>query len=513
MEDNFVQKKSLKIKLFLSFIPILIFLVLFIYNLLSLNNSISASFSKINNNITNLSNISDISTVVKSQSNTVKNYVNTTSPVWISKYNELLATYDELIGYISDSSSSSTEKSSYITNFKKITTETQKIEFTAMTRAKSGDQSGALAILNNSYDEKVIIASNLLYSIINTERNDISSLITDNKNYLINDLLLGTAVIVFLMLALLIIVHIFTSSVLKPIEQLADTAKEIADGSNTSRAIIKNPDEIGALAYNFNIMLARLQTSHMALSKKVDELKEVNDKLKKIDQMKSDFITIAAHQLRTPLTGIKWSLTAIVNGDMGPVQKNQKEYLNGAISSNQRMIDTVNDILKMEDIQTGQSYIKTTEVNLADLLNSVLFDIYPQAANKKININLDIDKDTPPSVNIDKESIRTVLQNLLENSILYTNEKGKIEVKISQNEDKVLISIHDNGIGIPENEKKNIFTKFFRATNAIKQYANGNGLGLAIIKNIIQQHGGKIDFESEEGKGTTFNILLPINYI
>jgi len=513
MEDNFVQKKSLKIKLSLSFIPIFIFLALFIYYLLSLNSSISGSFSKIDSNVTTLNNISDISTVVKSQSNTVKNYVNNPNLTWISKYNALLATYDELIKYISDYSSGSAEKISYIIDFKKITAETQKIEFTAMIKAKSGDRNGALAILNNSYDEKVITASNLLYSIIDAERNDFSAEITKNKDYLIKDLLFGTAVIVFLMLALLIIVHIFTDSVLKPIEQLANTAKEIASGSNTSRALIKNPDEIGTLAYNFNVMLAKLQTSHMALSRKVEELKEANDKLKKIDQMKSDFITITAHQLRTPLTGIKWSLTAIVNGDMGPVQKDQKEYLNGAIASNQRMIDTVNDILKMEDIQTGQSYIKTAQVNLADLLNSVLFDIYPQAANKKINIDLDINKDTLPSINIDKESIRTVLQNLLENSILYTNEKGKVEVKISQNEDKVLISVHDNGIGIPENEKKNIFTKFFRATNAIRQYANGNGLGLAISKNIIQQHGGKIDFESEEGKGTTFNIVLPINYL
>jgi signal transduction histidine kinase len=510
MTGKFEQKKSLKTKLFLSFIPVIIFLILFILYSLFLNTNLNSSFTKIDENFDNLNNISRLSTIVNNKSNAAKNYVFSSDKTWVNMYNELLTTYNTLLGYISTSENFETIKSS-VDNFKSVTKETQQNELSAITRMINGDKRGAQSMFDAKYEEKVTETSNSLYKIIDIERDGISTEINNNLNYLNKWVILGTAIINLLILTLLLFVYLFTNSVLKPIEKLATTAKNISDGDMASRAEITDSSEIGALADNFNTMVARLESSHLALSKNYDELKVANEKLKKIDQMKSDFITITAHQLRTPLTGIKWSLTAIMNGDMGPVQDKQKEYLKGTVESNQRMIDTVNDILKMDNFQTGDSKIKLESVNLTNLFNNVLLNIYPQATHKKIKISLNINKNVPPLIKIDKEAIRTALQNLLENSIFYTNEKGIIEIKIYNDNGKVIISITDNGIGIPEGEKKYIFTKFFRATNAINKYANGSGLGLVISKNIIQQHGGEIDFTSKENEGTTFYISLPVS--
>jgi len=219
---------------------------------------------------------------------------------------------------------------------------------------------------------------------------------------------------------------------------------------------------------------------------------------------------VAAHQLRTPLTGIKWSLTAIMNSDMGAVSDMQKEYLKGAIESNQRMIDTADDILKMDNIQSGKLDEDDELINPTNILNSVLFDIYPQATSKNLKINLNIEKNSLATVKIGQGEIRVILQNILENAVLYSKEKGVIDVSMDQQGDNVVFSARDYGIGIPRGEKKNIYTKFFRATNAIRHYANGSGLGLIVSKNLVERHGGKIWFESEEDQGTTFFVSFPI---
>lgn len=509
MTQQFEQKKSLKVKLFLSFIPFFIFLALFTYYLWSINYSTDKYLAKLDSSINNLNSVLDLSSTLKSRSNAAKNYTKSGAETWKLEYNDLSLDFDKLLKNITYS-----ESVNGLNNDWKIFTdykgETEKIERGAIAKADSGKLNEAFLLFNSSYETRISFLQDKLDSIIDTEQDNISSGINNNQSFLAKRVSFIAIIILLLLLTLLIIVHIFTSNIVRPIERLADTARAIADGDMTLRADIVNEDEIGTLAYNFNVMLAKLQTSHMALNKNVEDLEEANKKLKKIDQMKSDFITITAHQLRTPLTGIKWSLNALLSGSLGPIKKGQEEYLKGAIESNQRMIDTVNEILQMDNIETGQTHIKKADVSPADLLNSALADIYPEAAQKHIKINSSVGKNLIPLINIDQDAIRTVLQNLIGNSVLYTKENGAVNISITQSGDKVLISITDNGIGIPKKEQKSIFTRFFRATNAVNHFANGSGLGLAISKNIVQQHGGKIDFESEEGKGTTFNITLPI---
>jgi signal transduction histidine kinase len=509
MTREFKQRTSLKYKLLLGFIPVVIFLCLFVFYAISLNNNINSSFSRINNSFNHLTDISNLSNTVKSLSEVAKAYVNTNDSSWEKQYNDLLFIFNKSLEE-SLVSESSKDGRLALEEFKKITNSTQKTELSAIQRVKAGDSNGAKYLFDSRYANDILLSSKLLYTFINAESDNVSHEIGINQNYLVIQIVLFISfAVLFLFITLLIIVRLLNGNILQPLEKLAETAKIIANGDMSSRAEIVNPDEVGSLANNFNVMIARLESSHAVLSMTVEDLSKANKELKKIDKMKSDFVTIAAHQLRTPLTGIKWSLTAILNGDMGLIGDDQKEYLRGAVESNERMINTVDQILKMDNLQAGIVEIKDDYTDLVTILNSVLFDIYPQAARKKIKLNLDFDKEEKLMVNIDQESLRVVLQNLLENSVLYSNEKENVNVTFKKEEGSVLFSVSDFGIGIPEGEKKNVFTKFFRATNAIKHYANGSGLGLIVSKNIVDRHGGKIWFESKEGAGTTFFVSLP----
>jgi signal transduction histidine kinase len=510
MAVTFKQGISLKYKLLLIFIPVIMFVGIFVFYASSINDNINSSFSRVNKSFENFANVINLKTSVDNLSSIAKVYSDSRDATWIEQYDSALKIFNDLLSKIYLSADWE-EGSNIIKEFKKTTADLQKTEASAIKRAKAGDKGGALGLFDNSYNDKIALSGNLLYTFVDKESLNVSKEITDNQDFLImRETFFISFAILFFLIILLVVVRVFNSQVIQPVERLAKVTKVIANGNLATRAEIIHGDELGSLAYNFNIMLDRLQHSHSLLNMTITDLNRANEKLKTIDQMKSDFVTIAAHQLRTPLTGIKWALMSIVNGDMGPIQDMQKQYLTGAAESNQRMIDTVNEILKMSDIQDGSFVENRISVDLVSLLNSVLFDIYPQATQKSIKIKLDIDKDSLLEVDIDPGQMRVALQNILENSILYSKEKGKVDIKMGREGQNIMISIRDYGIGIPEGEQVNVFTKFFRATNAIKHFANGSGLGLLIAKKIIERSGGKIWFESEEDKGAVFHISLPV---
>jgi len=240
------------------------------------------------------------------------------------------------------------------------------------------------------------------------------------------------------------------------------------------------------------------------------ELNYANEKLNDLDQAKSNFISVVAHQLRTPLSGIKWTLNMILNGDMGEMNNDQKTFLMKAYESNNRMITLVNDMLDTDRIQSGKMHYNFRYINPVHLLDNVLFELGPQASKKNIYIGFENKLENIPQVFIDPETIRAVFQNLLENSIKYTMENGKIVLDVKIDGDMLEVLVKDNGIGIPEDQQKNIFNKFFRARNALKVETDGSGLGLNIAKTIVEKNGGKIWFESLEGRGSTFHFTLPI---
>lgn len=240
------------------------------------------------------------------------------------------------------------------------------------------------------------------------------------------------------------------------------------------------------------------------------ELSRANEKLQKFDEVKSNFISIVAHQLRTPLSGIKWTLSMLLNGDMGELNNDQKTFLMKSYESNTRMITLVNDMLVADRIQSGKVNYGFEHIDVIDLMDSVLFEVSPQAAKKNVSIEYKNKFENLPQAYVDPETMRAVLQNLLENAIKYTIEGGKVEIDVKKENNLLLVSIADNGIGIPEDQQKNVFAKFFRARNAVKQETDGSGLGLYITKTIVEKNGGTIWFESLEDKGSTFYFTVPL---
>lgn len=231
---------------------------------------------------------------------------------------------------------------------------------------------------------------------------------------------------------------------------------------------------------------------------------------KMVERIKTEFVSVAAHQLRTPLSAIKWTLKMFLDGDLGKITPEQAEFLKKAYQSNERMINLINDLLNVTRIEEGRYLYSLTPVQLEEVCLSVFSLFEEEIKRKGLKFSFQKPKTPLPEVRADKEKIKLVIQNLVENAVKYTLPGKKIVVKLGLKNGEVLFSIKDEGIGIPKDQQERIFTKFFRGANALKMETDGTGLGLFISKNIIEAHGGKIWFKSEENKGSTFYFTLPV---
>lgn len=239
-------------------------------------------------------------------------------------------------------------------------------------------------------------------------------------------------------------------------------------------------------------------------------LHDVTD-TKRIENMKNEFVSLAAHQLRTPLSAIKWSLELVLNNYFGEINKEQKEILSKTHAKNDNLITIVNDLLSVAKIEDGRYIYSQNLNNLQEIFESMMNQYLADMKNKNIKFEFEKSSIPLPEIMVDREKIKIPFQNLLENAIKYTGQNGEIKAKMENNGEEIEFKITDSGIGIPAGEQKRLFEKFFRASNAVKVDPAGSGLGLFITKNIIEAHGGTIYFNSEENKGTTFGFKLPIN--
>lgn len=231
------------------------------------------------------------------------------------------------------------------------------------------------------------------------------------------------------------------------------------------------------------------------------------DKLAQANKMKTEFVSIASHQLRTPLSAMRWTLELLRDGRIKP--DDPTDYLGIVKESNDRMIRLVNDLLDVSRIEMGRALFSPRQTNLYVLIQKIVNNFFAFAKANNVEINLDA-SETLPNVYTDPDKISLVIQNLVDNAIKYTKGKGEIKISLEKDGNFVKTTVADRGVGIPDNQQKFIFQKFFRSDNAMKHQTVGTGLGLFIAKSVIEQSGGKIRFESKENEGTTFYFTLPV---
>ncbi|MDD5489530.1 MAG: HAMP domain-containing sensor histidine kinase [Candidatus Moranbacteria bacterium] len=233
--------------------------------------------------------------------------------------------------------------------------------------------------------------------------------------------------------------------------------------------------------------------------------------LKEVDRAKTDFVSLASHQLRTPLTSVSWYSEMLLRHEVGPLNPKQKEYLDEVYAQNRRMIDLVDDLLNSSRIDMGMLNIEPRKTDLKIVLGSALDEIDPLVREKKIDLEKNIAENLP-AVETDPEMIRIIFQNLISNAVKYTPEGGKVKVALSPVGSHLEFKVADTGYGITKSQQNRVFTKMFRADNIRSKVTDGTGLGLYIAKAIAKELGGKLHFDSEENKGTTFFLELPVRF-
>lgn len=238
-------------------------------------------------------------------------------------------------------------------------------------------------------------------------------------------------------------------------------------------------------------------------------LRYSNNKLRALDETKDEFISMASHQLRTPLTSVKGYLSMVIDGDVGELNEEQKKMLNQAFVASQRMNYLITDLLNVSRLRTGKFIIEPTEAYLPDIVAEEVEQLQELARVKNIELSYDKPADFP-QLQIDVTKTRQVIMNFIDNALHYTDIGGEVRVDLEAQAKKIELKVTDNGMGVPKAEQHKLFGKFYRAGNARRARPDGTGLGLFMAKKVVIAQGGSIIFKSIEGKGSTFGFALPI---
>jgi two-component system phosphate regulon sensor histidine kinase PhoR len=235
---------------------------------------------------------------------------------------------------------------------------------------------------------------------------------------------------------------------------------------------------------------------------------ELVDQLRGLDATRSAFLSTVSHELRTPLTSIAGYAELLCDGDSGPVNDSQMKMLEVISRNTTRLKLLIEDLLVLSRIESGALQIEPIPIDLRDLVTEAV-GVIPTADKGGLTLTSRID-DSPLIVNGDVDQLERVLLNLLSNAVKFTKAGGKVTVTAFRDGGDAIVSIADTGIGIPAEDKAKLFTRFFRASNALSGAIQGTGLGLTIVRSIVEQHGGSTAVESEVGKGTTVVVRVPL---
>lgn len=226
-----------------------------------------------------------------------------------------------------------------------------------------------------------------------------------------------------------------------------------------------------------------------------------------LEKSKDEFVSLVSHQLRTPLTSTRLFTEMLLDNQVGPLNDKQREYVRMVEISTERMISLVSDFLNTSRLELGRLEIKPQPAHLEDIVASSVTQLLPLASQEKLTINFD--KPSLPAVPVEPSLYGQIVNNLLSNAVHYTPEGGTITVALSQNPSGFQLDVTDTGIGIPMAARAELFKRFYRADNAKHVIGEGSGLGLYLIKKITDTCGGRIWYESTEGKGTVFHVIIP----
>lgn len=263
------------------------------------------------------------------------------------------------------------------------------------------------------------------------------------------------------------------------------------------------------IAIQNSIRFEEIQQFNVTLQQRVNDatekLQKTNKKLRELDETKDEFISMASHQLRTPLTSVKGYMSMVIEGDAGKLTKQQESLLNQAFVSSQRMVYLIADLLNVSRLKTGKFVIDAQPSDLSEIVEGEISQLVETAKGKKIQMKYKKPKKLTKLM-LDETKVRQVVMNFADNAIYYTPSGGHIDVELNEDEGHVYFTVKDDGLGVPKEDQSHLFTKFFRAGNARNARPDGTGLGLFMAKKVVDAQGGNIIFESTEGKGSTFGF-------
>ncbi|MBI5185890.1 MAG: HAMP domain-containing histidine kinase [Nitrospinae bacterium] len=334
-----------------------------------------------------------------------------------------------------------------------------------------------------------------------------------SREHVRTDVAITLMVIVFSIITAPIMVR----SINKPLRELVRATKELGAGNLAARADVKTKDEIGVLAESFNSTAEQLNMAQQKLYETNEILKDANRQLKEADKHKTEFLASMSHELRTPLNAIINFSDQIIE-DWEELKKDDewnkdaKDMLERVLKSSRHLLSLINDLLDLAKIEAGMMKLELMDNDLGSIIADTMANVQPLAGAKGIFLERTIQPDLPP-VACDERKIMQVILNLLSNAIKFT-DSGGVHVKLFQKagyKDGLVLEVRDSGIGIPADAVHYVFDRFRQVDGSDAKRYQGTGLGLNLVKEIVEMHGGAIEVESEVGKGSCFRVFLPYN--
>jgi len=299
---------------------------------------------------------------------------------------------------------------------------------------------------------------------------------------------MGLVMVILIISLAGLLIYLLRKEVINPIQEYSNVANKIASGDLNQTIKTSSNDEIGKFGKVFNLMIGNLR---------------------ELDKLKSEFVSVATHQLRSPLSVVRLAVETVLNGEVGQINDKQKNFLDQAYKSNERMIQLVDDLLDISRLEAGKTGYELVEGSLEELTENSVQEFHQIAKHKNILLSYHGPEKALPHIKINALKLKMVIENLVDNAIKYTPNNGQVDVFVKDNKDTAEVIIQDTGVGIPSDQIPKLFAKFFRASNALEKRIDGTGLGLYIAKKIVEKHDGHIWVESTEDKGSQMHFTIP----